>query len=418
MEPMEGVEMAKAEPPVAVASTTGSLPRTSGEGTPSIAPCKDGGDGEVGTAFPGAGFKRPASQLRSPSPTPSTSTADNGSGCEVDEMQAPLSLGKMPQARVVRPGFAKLEGQDFDYYIQKYRISMGRNSSKGNVDLDLGDSSKNVSRSHADIKYHFAKKRWELIVHGKNGVFVNDLRHVPAGPVEVGVPLKSRDKLEVGGVEMYFLVAREPGAMPRPPSPPRVQPMRGTRTTRHGVHDTDLPSASRASRPIQALPSSLYEEILDGFIPGWTVEDKITGSNNIQRTFFAPWGERFRSFVGVQRAMKDRGHVVELPNAIAHQAAIRNEAIRRLDALLAQGKSLPPLALTAKLQSEWVQCSLCEKWRRTPEDIDGDRLPDDWCCEDIREWNPAEGSCSAPQEAGCPMVEDNQSPDKSVVSNT
>lgn len=401
----------KAEPPVAVASTTGSLPRTSGEGASRSGvppPARDTIRVEVGV-------KRPHSQLRSPSPSspaPSTSTADGngGSSPQEDERQPPLSLGqKLKGVRSPRPGFAKLEGEDFDFYLQKYCVTLGRNSSKGQVDVDLGDSSKNVSRKHAEIKFNFAKRRWEVVIHGKNGVFLNDKRYVPGGPTDVGVSLKSRDKLEVGGVEMYFLTALDPNSPPRAPSPPLRQA--GTRTTRHGVHRTEVQSAGKSSRPVQALPSSLYEEILDSFIPGWTVDDKLTGSNNIQRTFFAPWGERFRSFVGVQRAMRERGHEVELPNAIAHQAAIRNEAIRRLDALLAQGKSLPPMSPSTQLRSEWVQCSLCEKWRRMPDGKDGDRLPDDWCCGDI-EWDPPAATCKAPQEPGCPMAEDEKSPDK------
>ena len=37
----------------------------------------------------------------------------------------------------VEVGFAKLQGEDFEYYMQTYSIVLGRNSKKSTVDVDL-----------------------------------------------------------------------------------------------------------------------------------------------------------------------------------------------------------------------------------------------------------------------------------------
>ena len=48
----------------------------------------------------------------------------------------------------VEAGFAKLQGEDFEYYMQTYSIILGRNSKKSTVDIDLSslDGGMNISR--------------------------------------------------------------------------------------------------------------------------------------------------------------------------------------------------------------------------------------------------------------------------------
>jgi hypothetical protein len=45
----------------------------------------------------------------------------------------------------------------------------------------------------------------------------------------------------------------------------------------------------------------------------------------------------------------------------------------------------------------WVQCNKCRKWRKVPESIDVDALPDRWYCS-LNTWNPAVARCAAKQE--------------------
>ncbi|KAF2545760.1 hypothetical protein F2Q70_00023825 [Brassica cretica] len=74
----------------------------------------------------------------------------------------------------VEVGFAKLQGEDFEYYMQSYSIMLGRNSKKSTVDVDLSSlgGGMNISRNHARIFYDFTRRRFSLEVLGKNGCFV------------------------------------------------------------------------------------------------------------------------------------------------------------------------------------------------------------------------------------------------------
>lgn len=45
----------------------------------------------------------------------------------------------------------------------------------------------------------------------------------------------------------------------------------------------------------------------------------------------------------------------------------------------------------------WVQCNKCRKWRKVPESIDVDALPDRWYCS-LNTWNVAVARCNAKQE--------------------
>lgn len=70
--------------------------------------------------------------------------------------------------------YAKLEGDDFCYYIRTLQVSLGRKvTNPENIDIPLGNT-KSVSRQHARLFYNFSTQRFELMVFGKNGAFVNE----------------------------------------------------------------------------------------------------------------------------------------------------------------------------------------------------------------------------------------------------
>ncbi|KAD3338422.1 hypothetical protein E3N88_33943 [Mikania micrantha] len=105
----------------------------------------------------------------------------------------------------VEAGFAKLQGEDFEYYMQTYSIILGRNSKKSTVDVDLSSlgGGMNISRHHARIFYDFQRRRFALEVLGKNGCFVEGVLHLPGTPP---VKLDSQDLLQIGDKEFYFLL--------------------------------------------------------------------------------------------------------------------------------------------------------------------------------------------------------------------
>lgn len=65
---------------------------------------------------------------------------------------------------------ARLEGRGFEYMVRQNRITIGRNSSRGDVDVNMGHSSF-ISRRHLEV--FFDHPYFYMICNGKNGVFVD-----------------------------------------------------------------------------------------------------------------------------------------------------------------------------------------------------------------------------------------------------
>ncbi|CAM0952234.1 unnamed protein product [Alopecurus aequalis] len=105
-------------------------------------------------------------------------------------------------------GFAKLHCQDFDYYIHYYEIILGRDTKKEKVDLDLTvvGGAKDISRRHARIYYDFKHHTFALEVLGKNGCYVQGELYLPG---DDPVKLDSKDLIQIGGTEFYFLQAAD-----------------------------------------------------------------------------------------------------------------------------------------------------------------------------------------------------------------
>lgn len=62
-----------------------------------------------------------------------------------------------------------LKGKSFEYFMTKDKLIIGRNSSKGAVDIDIGHSNF-ISRNHITIVHEAAQ--FYLSCGGKNGVFI------------------------------------------------------------------------------------------------------------------------------------------------------------------------------------------------------------------------------------------------------
>ncbi|XP_075231830.1 forkhead box K isoform X2 [Lycorma delicatula] len=65
---------------------------------------------------------------------------------------------------------ARLEGREFEYMVRQKRIIIGRNSSRGEVDVNMGHSSF-ISRKHLEL--FFDHPHFFMLCNGKNGVFVD-----------------------------------------------------------------------------------------------------------------------------------------------------------------------------------------------------------------------------------------------------
>ena len=66
--------------------------------------------------------------------------------------------------------FAKLEGRNFKFFMDKRRILIGRHSKLGDVDIHMG-TSKFVSRRHLEILLD--RNAFFIFCRGKNGIFVD-----------------------------------------------------------------------------------------------------------------------------------------------------------------------------------------------------------------------------------------------------
>ncbi|GIY62177.1 forkhead box protein K1 [Caerostris darwini] len=84
---------------------------------------------------------------------------------------APPSPSKVQWSPEPKPAaIARLEGREFEYMIRQYRITIGRNSRFGEVDVNMGHSSF-ISRKHLEI--FFEVPHFFMTCNGKNGVFVD-----------------------------------------------------------------------------------------------------------------------------------------------------------------------------------------------------------------------------------------------------
>lgn len=67
---------------------------------------------------------------------------------------------------------AKLETREFEYVIRQTRIVIGRNSSNGEVDVNMGHSKRFISRNHIEIYYEVPN--FYMMCTSKNGVIVDE----------------------------------------------------------------------------------------------------------------------------------------------------------------------------------------------------------------------------------------------------
>lgn len=113
--------------------------------------------------------------------------------------------------------FAELRGRTWLYYVNEVNITIGRQSEdeddkKSNasgVDIDLGPN-KMISRLHAELFFEHETGQWQVMVHGRNGVRINDamLKKNETRPIHNG------DILAVASTQMLFRPANQPMTIP------------------------------------------------------------------------------------------------------------------------------------------------------------------------------------------------------------
>lgn len=81
-----------------------------------------------------------------------------------------LSISPAPAPLPAQAALARLHGRDFEFVMRQRAVTVGRNSSHGSVDVNMGHSSF-ISRRHLQIT--FEEPDFYLRCLGKNGVFVD-----------------------------------------------------------------------------------------------------------------------------------------------------------------------------------------------------------------------------------------------------
>ncbi|KAH8555974.1 fork head domain-containing protein [Umbelopsis sp. PMI_123] len=193
---------------------------------------------------------------------PETETNVDSATAEATDSNSVSKATSQPTSTSLDSGpvqaYAKLEGDEFCYYIRTLQVTLGRKGSKNeNVDIPLG-ATKSVSRQHARLFYNFTTQRFEMMVFGKNGAFVNE-HFVEKG---VTVPLENRTKIQIGEVSFLFLLPRMD--LEEPPQTESMgyiaTPQQLENKTQYNNKDTK-PPYSYASLIAQAINSTVSKKM-------------------------------------------------------------------------------------------------------------------------------------------------------------
>lgn len=137
----------------------------------------------------------------------------------------PVRLACPPQA------LARLEGRDFEFVMRQRTVTIGRNSSHGSVDINMGHSSF-ISRRHLQITYDEANG-FSLRCLGKNGVFVDGVFQRRGAP-PLSLPRECVFRFPSTVIKIQFMSLlqldehreREQPSLPPRPLLPHISPLK------------------------------------------------------------------------------------------------------------------------------------------------------------------------------------------------
>lgn len=155
--------------------------------------------------------------------------SDNDAWALLALKSAPSSPSKLqwnPEQKGI--AIARLEGREFEYMIRQNRISIGRNSSRGEVDVNMGHSSF-ISRKHLEIFYEYS--HFFMVCNGKNGVFVDGVFQ-RKGAAPLPLPKTCVFRFPSTSIKILFQSLVDdvtsvggPHGPPAPSAPPRLEPV-------------------------------------------------------------------------------------------------------------------------------------------------------------------------------------------------
>jgi len=202
--------------------------------------------------------------------------------------------------------YAKLQGEDFVYYIRTLSVLIGRRTSPyDEVQVDLG-ASKVVSRVHAKVEYNFVNRNFELTCLGKNGVFIDGRYYGKDSPP---ILLESKSLIQIGEKWFYFLLPLtmpqlahptdegkplQPSLPQQPASQFQSQPFPHASSKPHLQHQRSYFSSQTALSPSTSRPGSpsndevpdyrIYSDIKPPFSYASLIAQAITNSSEKRLT--------------------------------------------------------------------------------------------------------------------------------------
>ncbi|XP_070684058.1 forkhead box protein K1 [Pempheris klunzingeri] len=126
---------------------------------------------------------------------------------------------------------ARLEGRDFEFVMRQRTVTIGRNSSHGSVDINMGHSSF-ISRRHLQLSYDEATG-FSLRCLGKNGVFVDGVFQRRGAP-PLPLPRECVFRFPSTVIKIQFMSLLEPEehkereqpSLPPRPLLPHISPLK------------------------------------------------------------------------------------------------------------------------------------------------------------------------------------------------
>ncbi|KAM3865002.1 forkhead box protein K1 [Diretmus argenteus] len=133
----------------------------------------------------------------------------------------PVMDARIHPGRLLPPpqALARFEGRDFEFVMRQRTVTVGRNSSHGSVDINMGHSSF-ISRRHLQITFD-ESNGFSLRCLGKNGVFVDGVfQRRGAPPLLLPRECVFRFPSTVIKIQFMSLLEREEQREKEHPSPP------------------------------------------------------------------------------------------------------------------------------------------------------------------------------------------------------
>ncbi|XP_034388325.1 forkhead box protein K1 isoform X2 [Cyclopterus lumpus] len=148
-------------------------------------------------------------------------------------MEARADAGLFPVRLACPPAqaLARLEGRDFEFVMRQRTVTIGRNSSHGSVDINMGHSSF-ISRRHLQIA-HDETSGFSLRCLGKNGVFVDGVFQRRGAP-PLSLPRECVFRFPSTVIKIQFMSLlppeehreREQPSLPPRPLLPHISPLK------------------------------------------------------------------------------------------------------------------------------------------------------------------------------------------------